>query len=76
LKPHRKIRPEDVRIKLYYIPVNETQDFGMEITRGAKVKMFPTVRSTKQIFQFMVEIKQRRKLMEAYAKQRLDELEC
>ena len=71
LKPKKSIKPEKVKMKLYYIPVNEGSDFEMEITRGAKVSVFPTGRTTAQIFKMMVEIKKRRKEMEAYARKRL-----
>lgn len=72
-KLHREIRPEDLDIELYYIPVQATQDFGMEITPGAVVQSFSTKRTTKDVFTMMKKIRSRRIEMEAYAMRRLKE---
>jgi hypothetical protein len=68
-----KVTPESISMRLHYIPVGEEQDFSMRVT--GKHQTFETKRTMKEVFKLMVEIKTRRKQMEAYAKQRLSELE-
>ncbi len=74
LKSQKSIKPEKVKMNLYYIPVRENGSFEMEIPKGATVSVFPTSRTTEDIFNMMVEIKTRRKDMESYALARLKAL--
>lgn len=67
-----KVRPEDVTIHLEYIPVRETMDFSMEVSRDTVPSVFETKRTTRDVLQFAVEIKKRRNAMEEYALERLE----
>lgn len=64
-----KVDPEDVSIRLHYIPVGENQSFYMEVI--GKHVTYETRRTKKDVFEMMVEITKRRKLMEIYAKERI-----
>lgn len=68
-----KVKPEDVAIRLHYIPVAENASFELHVS--GEIQTFPTKRTTKQVFELMVEIKNRRKNMEKYAMKRLFELQ-
>ncbi len=72
LTKREPIKPEKVKIKLYYIPVGEGADFGMEIVPGAKVSVFETRRTKEHVFEMMKAILRRRKEMEAYARKKLE----
>lgn len=68
----QKVKPEDIHMRLHWIPTAEQQDFTIAVS--GKHKTFPTMRTMKEVFSLMVEIKKRRKEMEAYARKRLAEL--
>lgn len=67
-----KVKPEDIHMRLHYIPVAEQADFSMAVV--GKHQTFSTMRTMKQVFSLMVEIKKRRKEMETYAVRRLKEM--
>ena len=67
-----KVKPEDIKMNLHWIPVAEDSFFEMYVS--GKHVTFPTKRTMKDIFKLMVEIKVRRKEMLAYARKRLAEL--
>lgn len=64
-----KIKPEDVKIRLHYIPVATDSFFEMYVC--GEPQTFITTRTTKQVYHLMVEIKKRRAEMEKYAMKRL-----
>lgn len=68
-----KVRPEDIHMRLHWIPTAEQQDFSIAVS--GKHKTFPTMRTMKEVFSLMVAIKKRRKEMEAYARKRLAEMD-
>lgn len=66
-----KVKPEDVAIRLHYIPVEEDASFEMAVV--GKPQSFNTKRTMTDVLRLMVEIKKRRKEMERYARKRLEE---
>lgn len=68
-----KVKPEDIHMRLHWIPTAEQQDFTIAVS--GKHKTFPTMRTMKEVFALMVEIRKRRKEMKAYAERRLKEME-
>lgn len=68
-----RIKPEQIDMQLTYIPVGEGQDFSMSVT--GKPKTFKTKRTMKQVMDLMVEIQKRRREMEKYAVEMLEEYE-
>jgi hypothetical protein len=68
-----KVKPEDIHMRLHWIPTAEQADFTVAVS--GKHQTFPTMRTMKDVFSLMVEIKKRRKEMKAYAEKRLAELD-
>ncbi len=65
------VKPEELTIRLHWIPVKEGSDFSLATLDCFFT--FPTKRTTKDVFRMMVEIKKRRAEMEAFAIERLQE---
>lgn len=65
-----QIPPEKVRCSLHYIPVHETGDFQMEISKES-IKFFEVCKTTKDILKFGAEIKKIYKEMITYADKRI-----
>jgi hypothetical protein len=67
-----KIRPENIKCKLFYIPVNQSGGFEMELTKNAKIQSFDFDNTTTiEVLKFLNYIKKTRKQMESYAQKRL-----
>ena len=67
-----KVRPEDIKCKLFYIPVNQSGSFEMEITKNSKIQSFDLNNTTTmEVLKFLNYIKRTRKEMESYAHKRL-----
>lgn len=68
----QKVKPEDIHMRLHWIPTSEQADFTVAVS--GKHQTFPTMRTMKEVFALMVEIKKRRKEMQKYAEQRLQDM--
>lgn len=67
-----KIRPENIKCKLFYIPVNQNGSFEMELTKNAKIQSFDFNNTTTiEVLKFLNYIKKTHKEMEVYAQKRL-----
>lgn len=65
-----KVKPEDIKCKLFYIPVHQNGSFEMEI--NGKVQHFDFDNTTTmEVLKFLNYIKRTRKEMESYAHKRL-----
>ena len=62
----QNIKPEDVKVVLTYIPVEDTFDNGMQLNKSIPIGHFETKRTIKDIIMFGVEINKTVKEMENY----------
>ena len=65
-----KVKPEDMKVNIYWMPTEKTGDFKIRFVDEKDVKVFPTHRTMRQILEFGVRINQTVKAMELYANSR------
>lgn len=62
-----RIKPEDVKCSIVWVPTQEMGDFSIDFVRPIKPRQFPTKRTMQDILRFGARIKSTVKQMEKYA---------
>ena len=65
-----KVKPEDFKMAIYWLPTMEDKDFKVQMVKDAKVEVFKTKRTMRDVLLFVKKMEVILKEMESYAQSR------